>query len=413
MIIARQINCVNPEIVAKIKNIKKIFAIENVLLFVSFLIVFIIIAKIIHLNANYIHSLVLRKIYLELNSNLDHQLLKYLFISLSATLTLCILSIRNKQLAKQSETQYEIFRGNSEFNNFLEATTILTGRDSTTEAKIASLYLLYDISKQHNDNVSRVIQIINKQIIPLINCLENNCNKQKNTQKLIPTKENSFLYKIENKYTYIYNDTICIDDINDINLKQIIKEWQYNGNDTERLVSVSLAILKKIFLKVQPDNQVNLSNTILFELDTDYERNDIQISKNKKPIENIIFLNCKLHKVNFSKAIYHQASFINCDLKSCNFNKAILWGALFDNCNLENVNFNKTECEAIEFKRCENLTLEQVEQMKFKYKDSEEYKKRENKKEYLIVLEDKLKGLTEDKYFKTVKEFIRWRYDSD
>ena len=337
-----------------IRWIKKILTIENFLLLISIIIALIIIGKMFHLN-NYFYLNFLTQIYSELNSNLDNQLLKYLFISLSATLTLYILSIRNKQLAKQSETQYDIFIGNSEFNNFLEATKILTDKDFASEAKIASLYLLYDISKQHNDNVSRIIQVINKAVIPLINCLENNCSKQKRTQKLISTKKISFPHKIENKYIYTYNYTLGIDDINDGKLKRIIKEWQYNGNDTERLVSVSLTILKKIFLKIQPHNQVDLSNTVLFDLDTDYEKDDIKILKNKKPLENLIFLNCKLHKVDFSKVIYHQASFINCDLKSCNFTEAILWGTLFNNCELKDVKFNKTECEATEFKNCKNL----------------------------------------------------------
>ena len=320
---------------------------------------------------------------------------------------------RNVVFEKQLMQKDKQYSEESQFKNFLDSTKILTDKDSTSEAKIASLYLLYDTSKRHNDNVSRVMQIINKQISPLINCLENNCNKQKRTQKLVSTKKFSFPYKIENKYIYTYNDMLDIYDINDRKLKRIIKEWQYNGNDTEKLISVSLTILKKIFLKIEPHNQVDLSNTVLFDLDTDYEEDDIKIPKNKRPVENIIFLNCKLHKVNFSEVVYHQASFINCDLKDCDFKNAVLWGALFDNCNLQGVKFNNTECEATEFKKCNNLTLEQIKQMKFKYKDNEEYKNKRDKKEYLIILENGLEGLTEDKYFTTVDEFIKWRYESD
>jgi len=374
---------------------------NNLLLLVGFIISLIIIEKVFHWN-NYFNFNIITTICSELNSSFKSELLKYLFISLSATLTLYILSIRNQQLKKQSDTQYKIFNGNSKFKNFLESTKMLTDKDSTNGAKISALYLLYDTAEQYKNNISRIIQIINKQITPLINHLEDKNHKPISTPKLSSKKQYLYPYKIIKKYTYKHNDTISLD-INDRKLRRIIKEWQYNGNDTEQLISVSLSILKKIFLNIPKNNEaIDLSNIILFDLDTDY--------KIKKPIENIIFLNCKLHEVDFSEVIYHQASFINCDLKDCNFAKATLWGALFQNCNLECVDFSETECEATEFKNCDNLTSNQLKLMKFRY--FEENKRNDDKK-YLVIYDKDFNEISKKEYFTSLDEFNNWRYGDD
>ena len=69
----------------------------------------------------------LKKFLKKLNEHIKTNNLEYLLISASSILMLIILSIRNEQLRKQSETQYKIFTGEREFDNFLNATKILTG----------------------------------------------------------------------------------------------------------------------------------------------------------------------------------------------------------------------------------------------------------------------------------------------
>lgn len=317
---------------------------------------------------------------------------------------------RNIVFEKQLVQKDEQYIKENQFKSFIDSTKLLTYKDSTNGAKISALYLLYDTAEQHKNNISRIIQVINKQITPLINHLEGKHYKPTSSPKLSSKKQYLYPYKIIKEYTYRHNDTISLD-INDEKSRKIIKEWQYNGNDTEQLISVSLSILKKIFLNISENNEaVDLSNTILFDLDSDYDKDEIKIPKIKKPIENIIFLNCKLHEVDFSEIIYHQASFINCDLKDCNFAKATLWGALFQNCNLKNVNFNNTECEATEFKNCTNLASNQLKLMNFKYLEEN---KRNDDKKYLIIYDKDFNEISKKEYFTSLDEFNKWRYGND
>ena len=80
--------------------------------------------------------------------------------AIGAVIGLYLLHERNKQLEKQSKTQYEIFMGNSEFENFLEATKLLTDKEATTEAKVSAMYLLYDTAKKHPQNIERIAKIL-------------------------------------------------------------------------------------------------------------------------------------------------------------------------------------------------------------------------------------------------------------
>lgn len=332
--------------------------------------------------------------------------IKNLAISFGGLMTLLIYHIRNQEMHNQTKIQYEIFNQNRHFESFLEATKMLTDEKATIDAKISALYLLYDVAKSHPENLDRIIQVINKQLTPLLNCIEDNCNIKPTTKKLI-LREKRFSPNLRKDiFKYTKNDVVNIN-INDIKFQKTIKEWQYNGNDTEKLISVSLYILKKIVTNIVPElnRHVELSNTVIFDLDTDFDKN-LMLKSNSRPIENLIFLNCKLHNIHFQKTIYHQSNFINCDLANSDFTQANLWGALFENCDLKDVKFNQTKCEAVEFKNCENLTKEQIEKMKFKNKTDE--------KKYLIILpKNNNLGLEENFYFTSRTDFNNWRYPSD
>jgi hypothetical protein len=316
----------------------------------------------------------------------------------------------------QKLTQHDKhFKQDSNFKNFLEATKMLTDKDSTIEAKISALHLLYDVAKSHPENLDRIIQVINKQIVPLINCLEDNCNQEKYSRNKVSQINYSFVryrYTREEKFDYIKKDIVSID--LDNRNKRTIKEWQYKGNDTEKLISVSLEILKKIVLNVLPkiDSHIDLSNTILFDLDTDFDK-DLKFKTKDKPIENLIFLECNLKNIDYREKIYHRASFINCNLQNSDFSEANLWGTLFQKCDLQDVKFNNTECEAVEFKKCKDLTEEQIENMKFAFKNEEEYKNKSDQKEFLIISSDDINGIDKSKYFQTIDQFNKWKYKDD
>lgn len=314
---------------------------------------------------------------------------------------------RNKIFEKQLTQKDEQYIKDSQFKNFLEATKMLTNKDSTIEAKTSSLFLLYDVAKAHPQNIDRIIQVINKQLTPLLKCIEDNCETKVYTKKLVSSKKRNYPYNKKDIFEYTKNDIVNIK-LNAPNSKRIIKEWQYKGNDSEKLISVSLYILKKIILNIliEEKEHIELSNTVIFDIDTDYDDNIKKFQKTSRPIENLIFLHCKLHKVDFKDIIYHQASFISCDLTDSDFTNANLWGSSFQDCNLKNVKFKDTECEATEFKKPINLKKEQVEEMKFQNKEDD--------KEYLIIVESTVDlGLRDNSYFTSLKDFSDWRYPSD
>ena len=359
----------------KIKNIFNFLrknSIESIILFFLFIIFFIIIGKIFHIN-NLCHIHFLTYFWNELDQNFNHKLLIYLFISFYALFTLLILSIRNKQLEKQSETQYKIFLGNSELENFLKASELLTKEDSTVEAKISALYLLYDIAKRHNENLDRIIQIINKFITKLVSCLD---NKSKCEIILYKNNERYDFLQYLKKYHYLY--------------KEELKDWKYKGNSKQKLISTALEILKEIFINIILERNlnneysyINLSHTILFDIDKDFINKDIIFDTKNKSTENLFFLGCKLRNSKF-KVIYHHCYFYYCDLSKASFKESNLWGNYFFRCDFKNVNFKNCECEGVVFEDCKNLTSDQIKNMKFSFKD-----KIKNKDEFIKKLVNK------------------------
>ena len=192
------------------------------------------------------------------------------------------------------------------------------------------MFSLAGVARDHHKDVSRIIQVINQSLI-----------LRKNLQE---------------------------------NSKETIKSWRHTGDFVERTFSTALYVIRKIILGLQISNtNVDISNTVIFDVDTDFYEEAIKIDTlfsvvgKERPVENLTFFHCKLEKIDIIKeARYHFCQFINCNLTKANFNKANLWGTSFIDCDLEGVKFKDTECEGIEFKKCENLTLEQLKQMKFK-----------------------------------------------
>jgi len=323
-------------------------------------------------------------------------------VSLGALIGFVILHLRNKEMSKQTKAQYDIFTKNNHFDNFHRATKMLTDKGSTIEAKISALFLLYDVAEAHQEDLDRIIQVINKQLTPLLNCIENNCNTKPYTKRLVSIEYKFYPHRKKETFKFKKNDIVNID-IYDDNAFKTIKEWQHKGNDTEKLISVSLYVLKKIVLKIaqNKNDHIDLSNTIIFNIDTDFDKN--LKFESKRPIENLIFLNCKLEGVDFNNVIYHQASFINCDLTNSKFNNANLWGTLFANCNLKGVKFDDAQCDIVEFKKFKNLTFEQIERMKFKNE-----KEKDGLTIYPLIISSKdirnIEGLSEEQCYRTVDE---------
>ena len=93
-------------------------------------------------------------------------------------MTLLLYQRRNQAIEKQTKTQYETFNKDKQFSNYLEATKLLTDKKSTPDAKIAAMFSLAGVAKDHPKDVGRIIQVINQELIPLINCV--NAKYEKN-----------------------------------------------------------------------------------------------------------------------------------------------------------------------------------------------------------------------------------------
>lgn len=278
---------------------------------------------------------------------------------------------------------------NNEFKVFIEATRLLTDEKATVISKISAMYLLYDIAFQSPDKVERTLQVINKQIHPLIRRIDSETDKVLST----PSKD-------------IQTDINC-KSLHSINYgKENIKEWQYKGEDDEVVISNSLFIIRKIITDCLPKTnlKVDLSNIIIFDLDLSTTQ-DFHITNNNHPIENLIFFHCKLEYADFKNVNFHFCKFINCNLDNSDFSAANLWGSLFLNCVLDKASFNGTECEGVEFRNSYYLKLSQFESMSFKNKNNEKL---------LLILPDEDNDLNdptiyEADRFKDEQEYKEWK----
>lgn len=330
-------------------------------------------------------------------------------------MALYLFHLRNKEMAKQTESQYKIFNEDKQFSNFLEATKLLTNKGSTAEAKIAAMFSLADVAKEHPDHIDRIMQVINKELIPLMKVIEGNDNakiytdilKEKRTAKQL-----GMATKKIQTFGYTKNKLLSIESLK--NKRKMIKNWQYTGDETEKVVSVALYVIRKIVLGIET-NKFDFSNTIFFDIDKVF---DNKLKKNfirkKKRIENAVFLNCILKKFDFRKTNFHYCKFINCSLDHVKFKDANLWGTSFENCNLKKVKFDKAKCEGVEFKDCKKLKIEQLDKMEFKnIKEVKEYFNKEDLK-YLVIIDkidniDKGKSKLSENNFLTMKEYNEWK----
>jgi uncharacterized protein YjbI with pentapeptide repeats len=186
-----------------------------------------------------------------------------------------------------------------------------------------------------------------------------------------------------------------------------IVQWKYKGNDAEKIISNSLAIIKKV-ASLNTLSAIELDNSIIFDWDTSYKTNIKYLldglNKKEIPTKNLIFLHCIFNEVDFSLAKFHYCKFINCNFKKSNFSKANLWGSSFINCNLKNTNFRDTECEGVEFKNFFNLESRQLNDMKFENSENDSFK-------YLILSEAEANKLNLKKgsYFKHEEEYKEWK----
>ena len=124
--------------------------------------------------------------------------------------TLLLYQLRNQAVEKQTKTQYETFNQDKQFSNYLEATKLLTGENSTTDAKIAAMFSLAGVARDHSKDVGRIIQVINQSLI-----------LRKNLQE---------------------------------NSKETIKSWRHTGDFVERTFSTALYVIRKIILGLQISN---------------------------------------------------------------------------------------------------------------------------------------------------------------
>lgn len=321
-----------------------------------------------------------------------------------ASIALTLFSLRNKAMTAQTKSQYEIFNEDKQFSNFLEATKLLTDKDSTAEAKIAAIFSLADVAKAHPKHLDRIIQVLNKELIPLIKAIDGKNNTDKHTftlQEKKVVKKPLALKKETGLFSCTQNKIVSYDKEAKTNQKNI-KDWQHKGSETEKVVSVALYVIRKIILELEKlDSSFDFSNTIFFNIDDAFDRKSIGkkfIRKDDKRIENAIFLDCKLKGVDFSKTNFHYCKFINCDLSNANFMGANLWGTSFNNCNLENTIFKEAECEGLDLINCKKLTINQLGEMKFcnlgkvrKYifKNENGQGRKNSNLKYLIIIDKK------------------------
>jgi|LakMenEpi03Aug12_release.lakeMendotaPanAssembly.Ray.scaffolds.fasta_scaffold574250_1 hypothetical protein len=112
-------------------------------------------------------------------------------------------------LAIQINKQEEQYHKDSEFNNFLKATKMLTATDneSNATAQISAMYLLYDYAKKYPNNIEKVIRVLNRFAVP-----------------------------------FFYPEMKSKD-------KRIINEWKENGTHLEQVASVALELSRNTKLE--------------------------------------------------------------------------------------------------------------------------------------------------------------------
>jgi len=280
--------------------------------------------------------------------------IEFLFNGIAGAIAIYLLYLRFKTTDDIKKNQEKQFHLNNQYKNFLETSKLLTNKDSTIEAKISAMYLLYDYAKNYPEDIEKVYQLLGEYTKPLLKCINNNCNSEK-YDKIKVSSNTGVLRAIEYKYTEKkVLDLNVYDEEN--NLLEIINKWQISGTNTEKEISIALIIIRELSTNILPDvnEHIELSNIIIFNLNIDFVKNKIKFKSNSKPTYNLIFLNCNLKGIDFSNSKFYYCKFINCDLDKANFSHSCLNKSIFFNSDLKDANFEKVELENIEFEYCNN-----------------------------------------------------------
>jgi len=264
---------------------------------------------------------------------------------LGGAVALYLLYKRFKTTDDIKKNQEKQFHLNNQHKNFLETSKLLTDKDSTIEAKISAMYLLYDYAKNYPQDTEKVYQLLGEYIKPLLKCIDENCNSKKYNQIKI-SSNTGVLRAIEYKYTE--KKVLDLDVYNkENNLLEIINKWQISGTNTEKEISIALIIIRELSTNILPDvnKHIELSNIIIFNLNINFVKNKIKFKSNYKPTYNLIFLNCNLKNVDFSDSKFYYCKFINCDLDKANFNKTKLHYCEFIGSDVTDIKIHKASFE--------------------------------------------------------------------
>lgn len=280
------------------------------------------------------------------------------FKGLGAIVAIWLLYLRFKTTDDMKKNQEEQFHLSNQYGHFLETSKLLTDKDSTIEAKISAMYLLYDYAKNHPQEVEKVYQLLSEYIKPLLNCIDNNCP----TKKYNKIKNNIEVQTRVKKMTYNYSNKKVLNfDIENGASVKTITSWQRSGTETEKLVSVSLIMIRDITMNIlqKARNHIELSNIIIFNYNIDYSENSstIKFKSILRPTYSLVFLDCNLKGVDFSESKFYYCKFINCDLDRANFNGCDLKETKFIVSDLSDTQFDNCKLDRTTFEKCTNRFL--------------------------------------------------------
>ena len=312
-------------------RIKSIFSIINFNILIRLPIIFIVLIFIFYFNE-------LQKITII-----------QAFKGMAAVVAGSLLYLRFKTTDDMKRNQEEQFHLTNQYGHFLETSKLLTAKDSTIEAKISAMYLLYDYAKNHPEEIEKVYQLLSEYIKPLLNCIDNNCNTEKYT-KIQDTLEIKTRVK---KMTYKYSNKKVLNfDVEDDSSVKAITSWQRSGTETEKLVSVALIMIRDMTMNILPKvkKHIELSNIIIFNYNINYsvDRSIIEFKSILRPTYSLVFLNCNLKGIDFAESKFYYCKFINCDLDRANFN----------DCDLKRTQFIKSDLKDARFDNIKNITYE-------------------------------------------------------
>jgi len=319
-------------------RIKSIFSIINFNILIRLPIIFIVLIFIFYSN------------------ELQNITIIQAFKGMAAVIAGWLLYLRFKTTDDMKRNQEEQFHLTNQYGHFLETSKLLTAKDSTIEAKISAMYLLYDYAKNHPQEVEKVYQLLSEYIKPLLNCIDGNCNHLKYTK----VQDSVEVESLSQKITFKYKENKVLNfDIKDNNSRERITSWQKSGSQTEKLTSIALIILRDMTMNILPETikHIELSNIIIFYLKIDSVeiKSKIKFKSILRPTYSLVFLDCNLKGIDFSESKFYYCKFINCDLDDANFDNCDLYKTEFINCDLKNARFHNVCISNVSFQDCINI----------------------------------------------------------